>query len=66
MVHDLVHHFGVEVSGQGHEARRIGEEHRDLLAFPFQRAARGENFLREIWRRVRERRLVQRSPRERR
>ena len=57
VVHDLVHHFGIEVSGQGHEARRIGEEYRDLLAFPFQRAAGGENFFREIGRGVRERRL---------
>jgi hypothetical protein len=35
VIHDLVHHFGVEVPDQGREADRIGEEHGDLLAFPF-------------------------------
>ena len=55
VVHDLVHHFRVKVPGQGHEAGRLGEQHRDLLAFPFQRAARGENLLRQVCGRVRAR-----------
>ena len=54
VIHDLVHHFGIEVPGQGREAGRIGEQHRDLLAFPFQSTAGGENLLGEMRRRVRE------------
>ena len=45
VIHDLVHHFGIEIPGQGREAGRIGEEYGDLLAFPFQGTAGAENLV---------------------
>jgi hypothetical protein len=45
VIHDFVHHFGIEVPGQSRKTGRIGEEHRDLLAFPFQSAAGAEDLV---------------------
>ena len=52
VIHDLVHHFGIEVPGQGREAGRIGEEHGDLLAFPFQGTAGSENLVGQVFGRI--------------
>ena len=42
----------ITVGQQFHGAFEVGEEHRDLLAFAFERTAGGEDFLREIGRGV--------------
>jgi hypothetical protein len=54
VIHDLVHHFGIEVPDQGREAGRIGEEYGDLLAFAFQGTAGSENFVGEMFGGVRQ------------
>ena len=44
--------FGIAVGEQLHGAFQVGKQDGHLLAFAFQRAARGEDFLREIGRGV--------------
>ena len=66
VIHDLVHHFGIEVPGQGREAGRIGEEYGDLLALPFQGTAAGENLVGQVFGCVRVRRALRRASRRQR
>src|SRR5262249_5586402 len=40
--------FRVEIADQFRGAFEVGKQHRDLLAFAFERAAGGEDFLRQI------------------
>ena len=47
-IEELLGGFGVEVGDQLHGAFEVGKQHGDLLAFAFQGAAGGEDFLREI------------------
>ena len=44
--------FGVDRLGELHRALHVGEEHRHLLALAFERAARGEDLLDQMLRRV--------------
>ena len=55
-IEELLGRFRVEVRDQLGRALEVGKQHRDLLALAFQGAAGGEDFLREIGRRVGERR----------
>jgi hypothetical protein len=48
-VHDLRPLFRVELLGQLHRALHIGEQDRDLLAFAFQRGARGQDLVGEVF-----------------
>jgi hypothetical protein len=63
VVHNLVHHLRVEARGQGGEAGHVGKEHRDLLAFPFQSAAGGEDFVSQMLRGVDDRGMLLRASR---
>jgi hypothetical protein len=47
-VEELARVLGIAVGEQLHRALQIGEEDRDLLALPFERALRGEDLLREM------------------
>src|SRR5262249_38895213 len=47
-VEELAGLFGIPVSQQLHRALQIGEEHRDLLSLPLERALRGEDLLGEV------------------
>jgi hypothetical protein len=51
-VEELLGGFGVEPANQLGRIFQVGEQHGDLLAFAFQRAAGGEDFLCEIGRGV--------------
>jgi hypothetical protein len=54
-VHDLVPLFGIELLGQVHRSFHVSKEDRHLLAFAFEGAARREDLLGEVLRRVRAR-----------
>jgi len=52
-VHDRVDFFGIQALGHRREAGDVGEEHRHLLALAFDGAARAEDLVGEVLRRVR-------------
>src|SRR5438105_2106996 len=51
-IDEVVHVLGIELLGEGGETRHIGEQYRDLFAFPFQGTAGGEDFLGQVLGRV--------------
>ena len=51
-IEELLGGFGIEAPDEFRRVFEVGKEHRDLLAFPFQGTAGGEDFLREIGRGV--------------
>ncbi len=61
-IEDLVPLFGVELSSQFHRTLHIGEQHRDLFAFTFERGLRLQNLFSEVFRGVGVRRAYRQHP----
>jgi hypothetical protein len=61
----VMDHFRIELLGERGEAGHVGKEDGHLLAFAFERAARGEDFLDQVWGCVGTRRRCPRGPQDR-